>query len=505
MRFAPVSYWYPTSKEWDTVLNATEKPPFALINPASGPGTGLDENYKGLSMELRNRKIRPVGYVSTLWGKRSSTDILAEIAAYVSWYGAQGVFFDECPNFWAADQAKHVAKYKALRDEIRTKYGSDFLIIHNPGTVPIRDMVPLADLHMSFESSATNYLTNGYYFPAWLSEVDGSKFWHVVYGVTDRALANRVVERAQELGVGTVMFTDRKHDPSDVDGNNAPNSDANNPYLTAPSPWLMALQEGNTVAERLILGPVLGYLGKRSPIHQMSVEATGYQKRAAIRMFDVPAGQRLIIIAYGDHGGNPWQKPSFQLTEEGSNVIRQGFPNFDTGSVAAGVDWRWGTSVDSGPNGRRFTLSLGNESPYNDNANRVTFKGMVMWAILEERDMVTETPFKNTPDQEVRQVAVTGALGNGTVHSLTNINVPAGQTWEVAIQGTVTNGTTGTNNAPRFNIGGVISDRFPQGSAINLTGTITANDPTVGVVTSSTASNTAVDFSGTVTITKTRG
>lgn len=366
--YAPVSYWYPdlgvVDSRWQSVLDT--QPPFALVNPNSGPGTSTDPTYVDLCALLGASGIRTVGYVSTLWGERSEATILSEIDAYHDWYGVEGVFFDECPNFWSPNQQGHIDKYTSLRDEIRSTYGSDFFIVHNPGTVPIEAMIPLADLHMSFESYATNYLTNPDYFPSWLQD-HAAKMWHVVYGVTEdnaQAVMDKVGQWASH-----VYLTDRGHDPEQVDDNNAPSTPENNPYLTPPAPWLLTLQQGqNGDTMRLIPGPILGYLGAKVDVVRHQVDAAASVNRATLDHFEVPEGKTLLLTAVGTHSGNPWQTPSLQAGGVSS------FPNFDVSNVAAGVEWTHG-SVHTGP--ATVTLTVGNTSPWEDEANLSRFTGTV--------------------------------------------------------------------------------------------------------------------------------
>lgn len=381
--YAPVSYWYPDLGEvdsrWQSVLDT--RPPFALVNPNSGPGRNVDGNYLDLSGRLSQKGIKSIGYVSTRWGARPVSEIMDEIATYRSWYGIDGVFFDEAPNFWSTNQAGHIAKYSELRDRLRSLYGADFFIIHNPGTVPIEALIPLADVHMSFESSASNYLTNADFFPAWLKK-HAPKMWHVVFGVTTENV-DAVMQKAGGWA-SHIYLTDRVHDPNNVDGNNAPSTPDNNPYLVPPASWLLArqTQEVPPMSQRLIPGPVLGQLGGKTTAYQItSVDVAGFKSRGLIREFDVPAGKTLMIIAFGRHEGNPWQSPSLSLAgvnEEAGQ--RPGFPNFDTGAVKAGVPWRYGTAVE-GP--QKFRLTVGNTSPYDDEANRARFVGTVMWALVD--------------------------------------------------------------------------------------------------------------------------
>ena len=103
------------------------------------------------------------------------------------------------------------------------------------------------------------------------------------------------------------------------------------------------------------------------------------------------------------------------------------------------------------------------------------------------------------PTIEVHEVALTGVTGYHTAHPLLTVTVPAGETWSVRIQGTVTKSEASTSSQPFFRIGVTDSGAYRQGAVVDFSGTVTAANSTIAMVTNAF---TGASFSGTVTIEK---
>lgn len=104
------------------------------------------------------------------------------------------------------------------------------------------------------------------------------------------------------------------------------------------------------------------------------------------------------------------------------------------------------------------------------------------------------------PTEEVYQVSLTGKTGQGTVHPLVSVTVPAGQVWDVQIQGTVTASPGYDPYNPNFRIGSSNSARFATGASVNFSGTVSSANATIAMVTN--IGYGATTFTGTVTIRK---
>ena len=106
------------------------------------------------------------------------------------------------------------------------------------------------------------------------------------------------------------------------------------------------------------------------------------------------------------------------------------------------------------------------------------------------------------PTSEVHEVSLTDVYGNGTVHPLLTATVPAGETWSVRIQGTMTKSSSSEFRQPEVRIGDATFGPYGQGEAVDCSGTVTSADTTIAIVTNADKVSFAVSFVGTVTIEK---
>lgn len=125
-------YIYPTTSGISKLLAPFAYAPdtkklIAVLNPASGPGTGAtDNNYKTAVRRIKDAGHIAAGYVHTSYAKRDSTVVKAEIDRWVKTYKVQGLFLDEAT---VSDTNNYYANLAAYA---RTK-GITF-VVTNPGT-----------------------------------------------------------------------------------------------------------------------------------------------------------------------------------------------------------------------------------------------------------------------------------------------------------------------------------------------------------------------------------
>lgn len=105
------------------------------------------------------------------------------------------------------------------------------------------------------------------------------------------------------------------------------------------------------------------------------------------------------------------------------------------------------------------------------------------------------------PTIDVHEVSLTDVSGRGVIHPLLTVTVPAGETWDVRIQGTMTQAGSNSSSQPQVRIGSMIFGPYGQGEAVDCSGTVTSADNTIAIITNTGTSNRA-SFSGTVTIEK---
>lgn len=106
-------YIYPTNPAWETLVSLRQAHPkvkmAVVINPASGSGSSIDQNYvKGVN-SLKAAGITVLGYTHTGYGKVPISSVQTDIQNYLTWYSVQGIFYDQ-----ASSQDTFVSYYKSL-------------------------------------------------------------------------------------------------------------------------------------------------------------------------------------------------------------------------------------------------------------------------------------------------------------------------------------------------------------------------------------------------------
>lgn len=170
---------------------------FAVLNPASGPGTLPDSRYLAAIDRLTRRSKSVVGYVDTDYGRRPVNEVLADVGRWKSWYGVSSIFFDQAPT-----TTREFSRYERYVDAVHHNRGRALL---NPGTYPDRSYLRLADVTVTFEGSYDAYRTQRR--PSWAEKIDPAKTWHLIYGTPEPDLAS-ALRLARARGAGFVYVTD---------------------------------------------------------------------------------------------------------------------------------------------------------------------------------------------------------------------------------------------------------------------------------------------------------
>lgn len=108
------------------------------------------------------------------------------------------------------------------------------------------------------------------------------------------------------------------------------------------------------------------------------------------------------------------------------------------------------------------------------------------------------------PTSEVYEISMVDIMGTNTYHTMLDVTVPAGETWTVTVQGTISIPTTRENRQPQVVIGSESFGPFGPTVEVSVTGTVTSDSPRIGIRTyaSGFASSWGTTFIGTVTIEK---
>jgi len=169
-------YVYPAPGAWEPLYTALKNHPSldftVVVNPSNGPGLGAgpDANYTRELPRLNTfSNVRTVGYVSTDYLARDPGAILRDIEVYSAWsenatvhnMGVKGIFLDETPAIYDDDSAEALESVAAsIRSA--TGFGSNSLIVHNPGMIPDARYMEFSNLSVVFEGTYSTYQIYGF-------------------------------------------------------------------------------------------------------------------------------------------------------------------------------------------------------------------------------------------------------------------------------------------------------------------------------------------------------
>ena len=215
-RVAVPSYVYPGSV-WTQLEQATPVVGLTIINPSSGPGTSVDQNYVNQVRSSRARGISVLGYVDTTYSIRDLPLVKADIDKHFSWYGVDGIFLDQVTSSCVDPLTNY---YTELYRYVHAKGGS---VVLNPGTNTGECYTASSDILVTYEDLADRY---GSWQPAaWESRYAPSRFWHLVIGA-DSARMSQAVALSRTRNVGWIFVTD---------------DTLPNPWDTLPAYWTQEL------------------------------------------------------------------------------------------------------------------------------------------------------------------------------------------------------------------------------------------------------------------------
>jgi hypothetical protein len=211
------AYFYPTlSNDWSRLDTAARQVSLTtILNPNSGPGTVVDQNYVLVAKNLRARGGTVVGYVSTSYGARSLNAVKADIARYTRFYEVNGFFIDEMSN-----SLPEVGYYASIYSYIKS-LNPEYRVIGNPGTNTLEAYLttPTADTLVTFEGTHTSYANARP--PSYVHKYPANRFANIVYGVPTSSAMLDDLSMAVSRNVGDIYITD--------------NSNASNPYSGLPT------------------------------------------------------------------------------------------------------------------------------------------------------------------------------------------------------------------------------------------------------------------------------
>jgi hypothetical protein len=217
------AYFYPTwwsGSPWDDLNAAAARIPIeAIMNPASGPGTAANPDYAYAVGALKLAGGKVIGYVPTGYGSRAPADVLADVAAYVQWYGVDGIFLDEMGN--QLGDLDYVGLYTAIK-AYAAGAGVELHVVGNPGSpfIDPQAFLPAADTLVIFEGPYANVDPNGPAFQAfpndgpyaglakWWLDADPSQIAMLVYDTPTPLKLLRSLAKAVRNNAAYVFITD---------------------------------------------------------------------------------------------------------------------------------------------------------------------------------------------------------------------------------------------------------------------------------------------------------
>lgn len=148
-----------------------------VLNPHDGPGAAPRPSYREAVRAAHDAGTRVLGYVATGWGARPAAEVLADVDRHRWWYGVDGIFFDE-----VAPGEEHLPHHAALCREASA--GGRRLVVLNPGVVPARGLLDLADVVVTYEGAWAGYAGAVARMPGWTRALAPARVAHLVHGAT---------------------------------------------------------------------------------------------------------------------------------------------------------------------------------------------------------------------------------------------------------------------------------------------------------------------------------
>lgn len=211
LRLGIPSYANAGTAEWTGfVEGAAATDGFVIVNPDSGPGSTIDEAWLTSVEEARALGVTVLGYVPTGYGTREADAIDGDVNQYTTWYGVDGIFFDEvgedCEGLagWYAERA-------AAADALVSS--GDALVVMNPGLVTCAAYLDAADVLVVAEDRLA--LISDFEPAAWMASYGPERFMFLAYDAAGADLG-QTLKFVHDASIGWTYITDdRPRNPWD--------------------------------------------------------------------------------------------------------------------------------------------------------------------------------------------------------------------------------------------------------------------------------------------------
>ena len=210
-----LSYVYPLAEAggsefsdyWKAIHAAgSSKIPYTLIMADGGPDAKLDPGYVRLLKKNAELGFKTVAYIRTIHQTRPIAEVKAAMAKFIELYGADkihGFYFDE-----VSSRNNGATAYMAeLYNYTKNTYGNK-LVVANPGTHITDAIAPYADIFMTNEGTADEYINN-YKTADSAFEKDPAnshRIFHTVYAAKASDY-QKIIDLSRQRNAGWVFIT----------------------------------------------------------------------------------------------------------------------------------------------------------------------------------------------------------------------------------------------------------------------------------------------------------
>ena len=210
-----LSYVYPLAKAggsefsdyWKAVHAAgSSKIPYTLIMADGSPNAKLDPGYVRLLKKNAELGFKTVAYIRTIHQTRPIAEVKAAMAKFIELYGTDkihGFYFDEISS-----RNNGATAYMAeLYNYTKSTYGNK-LVVANPGTHITDAIAPYADIFMTNEGTADEYINN--YKTAYSAferdPVNSHRIFHTIYAAKASDY-QKIINLSRQRNAGWVFIT----------------------------------------------------------------------------------------------------------------------------------------------------------------------------------------------------------------------------------------------------------------------------------------------------------
>ncbi|KAF9461386.1 Spherulation-specific family 4-domain-containing protein [Collybia nuda] len=207
-----------TCSAWSRVIASISANPqtpfFSIVNPDDGPGDHNSQPsgaYRQCVQSLRpHTNATVLGYVDTDTGKKSLSDVIAEINTYANWnssYRPTGIFFDG-----ARADGNSVSQYETYATYARGK-GFTFIAL-DPGEIPDPGYFGFTDLINTYESSFSGFNADANVFTSASTPASKQSVW--LTEAPKNGSYSVVISQLIKKGIRAVYISDLRDDQSGI-------------------------------------------------------------------------------------------------------------------------------------------------------------------------------------------------------------------------------------------------------------------------------------------------